>query len=273
MEEKIQQQDVPHYFKRPKTQNRLQTIVVREFQQADNLKVQQIFYDGMMEMVADTAFRGLKHHPESLLLYTAMTVLCFVITMSWWVIGLIPAIVLYGRYFYSRRVIHRFLAHALSRDMGDIAGFYNKSPESCLWVAVLEGKVVGIVAAVGQQNSRGAVELQRLSVDRSYRRHGVGVALGQKLLEFAVTHRYSCVVLGTTAYKPAAHRLYRGLGFRCVGFTNGHGTPGARLDLLERIFYRVRHHHYKLNVQDVQIARALKMVSTDIVGVQTTELN
>ncbi|XP_040892657.1 N-acetylaspartate synthetase-like [Toxotes jaculatrix] len=227
----------------------LQTIVVREFEPEDKIEVQRIFYEGLMEMVPDTAFRGLKHHPESLLLYTAVTVLCSVITMCWWVLGLLPAVVLCGRYFYSRRVIHGHLEHAMSRDMGDLEGFYMNSPDSRLWVAAIEGKVVGVVAAVGQQKSGGAVELQRMCVDRSCRRCGVGVALGRKVLEFAAAHRYSSVVLGTTAYTPAAHQLYQRLGFRCVGVTNGYVTPGARWSLLERIFYRVRHHHYRLDVQ------------------------
>ena len=47
--------------------------------------------------------------------------------MCWWVIGLLPAVVLCGRYFYSRRVIHGYLEHAMSRDMEDIEGFYMKS--------------------------------------------------------------------------------------------------------------------------------------------------
>lgn len=118
------------------------------------------------------------------------------------------------------------------------------SDTSCLWVAVLAGKVVGVVAAVSQQKSGGAVELRRMSVDRSCRRCGVGMALGRKVLEFAVAHGYSSVVLGTTAYTHATHQLYQRLGFRCVGVTNGHVTPGARSSLLERVFYRVRHHHY-----------------------------
>ncbi|KAG7486823.1 N-acetylaspartate synthetase-like [Solea senegalensis] len=90
--------------------------------------------------------------------------------------------------------------------------------------------------------------LQRMSVDWSCRRCGVGVALGQKVLEFAATHRYSSVVLGTTAYTAAVHRLYRRLGFLCVGVTDGYVTPDVRLSLPERIFYRVQHHHYRLDV-------------------------
>ncbi|XP_062292855.1 N-acetylaspartate synthetase-like [Scomber scombrus] len=252
MEEKVQKGDYNKPKPRPKAQNGFQTIVVREFEPADKLQVQQIFSEGLMEMIPDTALRGLRHHPESLLLYSIMTVVCFVITMCWWVIGLLPAFVLCGRYFFSSRVIHGYLEQAMSTDMGDIEEFYMKSPDSRLWVAALEGKVVGVVAAVGQQKPS-SVELKRMSVDRSCRRSGVGVALGRKVLEFAVTHRYSTVVLGTTAYTPAAHQLYKGLGFRCVEVTNGFVTPGARWSLLERIFYRVRHHHYSLDVQNITL--------------------
>ncbi|XP_061589093.1 N-acetylaspartate synthetase-like [Cololabis saira] len=222
-------------------------VQVREFEPADASEVQRIFSEGVLEMVVDTAFRGLKHHPESLLLYAAATAICFTITMSWWVIGLLPAMVCM-RYFYSRCMIHSYLKQAMSTDMGDIEGYYMRSPGSCLWVAVLQGKVVGVVAASGRLGS--SVELHRMSVDRSFRRYGVGAALGQKVLEFAASQGYSSVVLGTTAYTPAAHRLYRRLGFQCVGVTNGYVTPGVKQSFLEQIFYRVRHHHYSLNLQE-----------------------
>ncbi|XP_029296290.1 N-acetylaspartate synthetase-like [Cottoperca gobio] len=235
-----------------KAQRGLPNLVVREFELADKAEIQQIFYEGMMEMVEDTAFRGLRHHPESLLLYAAVTVVCFVITMCWWVIILLPAIVLCGRYFYSRRVIHSYLEHSMSRDMGDLEGFYMNSADSCMWVAVLGGKVVGHVAAVGQEPG-GAVKLHRLSVDRHCRRCGVGVSLSQKVLEFALTRGYSSVFLGTIAYTAAPHRLYQRVGLRCVGVTNGYITPGAKRSLLEHIFYRVRIHHYSLDVQKLRL--------------------
>lgn len=227
------------------------TVLVREFEPADEAEVLRIFHEGLMEMIPDTAFRGLRHHPESLLLYAAITVACFALTMCWWVIGLLPALVVCARYFYSRRVIHGYLTEALSGDLGDIEGFYMKSPGSCLWVAVLDEKVIGVVAAVRQQEEPGdAVELRRMCVDRRYRRCGVGVALGKKVLEFAAASGYSFVKLGTTAYTPAAHLLYQRLGFQCVGVTNGYITPGSRWSLPERLFYRVSHHHYVLPVNN-----------------------
>ncbi|TNN35691.1 N-acetylaspartate synthetase [Liparis tanakae] len=246
MEEKMQRKDVRNDFKRPTIRHGVITIKVREFESADTREVQQIVHDGMMEMIVDTAFRGLRHHPESLLLYAAMTAACVAITTSWWVIGLFLASLLFGRYFYSRRVIHRNLEHAMT-DMENIQEFYMKPPDRCLWVAVLEDRVVGVVAAVGQQEPGGAVQLQRMSVDRRYRRLGIGTLLGRQVVEFAVTRGYSSLTLGTTAYVARTHLLYQGLGFRHVGSTNGHATPGARRDVLEWMFYRVRHHHYKLN--------------------------
>lgn len=237
-----------------KSQTGLQAIVVREFEPADKAEVQRIFSEGLMEMISDTAFRGLIHHPESILLYTSLTVLCFLITMCWWVIGLLPVVWLCGRYFYSTRVIRGYLEQAMSADMGDIEEFYLKPSDSCLWVAVLEGKVVGVVAAVTQKKSGGAVEMRRMSVDERFRQCGVGSALGRKVLEFAVTRGCSTVVLGTTAYTQAAHRLYQRLGFQCVQIINGYVTPGARWSLLERIFYRVRHHHYSIDVQNCKFA-------------------
>lgn len=114
---------------------------------------------------------------------------------------------------------------------------------------------MGIVAAVGHQKLGGAVELRRMAVDQNLRQQGIGFALGQKVLEFAEANKCACVFLETTAYTPAAHKLYKRLGFHSVGVTNGYVTPGARSSLLERIFYRVRHHHYRLNLVNGKVTK------------------
>ncbi|XP_038842780.1 N-acetylaspartate synthetase-like [Salvelinus namaycush] len=119
---------------------------------------------------------------------------------------------------------------------------------SCLWVAVLEGSVVGVVAACALRGEAGTVELHRMSVDRRCRQRGVGVALGRKVLQFAADRGYLSVVLGTTAYSPAAHQLYQTLGFRCVGVTKGYATPGVSRSVPEQLFYRVSHHHYLMDM-------------------------
>lgn len=59
--------------------------------------------------------------------FSSLAVAVFLVTMCWWVIVLLPAIVLCGRYFYSSQVIQGYLEKAISRDMGNIEEFYTKS--------------------------------------------------------------------------------------------------------------------------------------------------
>lgn len=57
----------------PHGQNRHGSLIVREYEPADKQQVLNNFNEGLMEMIPDTAFRGLRHHPESVLLYAAVT--------------------------------------------------------------------------------------------------------------------------------------------------------------------------------------------------------
>uniref|UniRef100_A0A8B9PRT5 N-acetylaspartate synthetase n=1 Tax=Apteryx owenii TaxID=8824 RepID=A0A8B9PRT5_APTOW len=125
-------------------------------------------------------------------------------------------------------------------------GFFVRS---CFWVAVLDGNVVGIVAARGNEEDN-TVELRRMSVDSNYRGKGIAKALGRKVLEFAVLNNYSSVVLGTTAVKMAAHKLYESLGFKHVGVVEHYALPGMTHSLLERMFFQLRYHRYRLQLRE-----------------------
>ncbi|KAL7983960.1 hypothetical protein Chor_004500 [Crotalus horridus] len=120
---------------------------------------------------------------------------------------------------------------------------------SCFWVAVLNGNVVGIVAARGNEEDN-TVELRRMSVDSKYRGKGIAKALGRKVLEFAVVNNYSSVVLGTTAVKVAAHKLYESLGFKHVGVVEHYSLPGMTHSILEQIFFQLRYHRYCLQLRE-----------------------
>lgn len=120
---------------------------------------------------------------------------------------------------------------------------------SCFWVAVLDGNVVGIVAARAHVADN-TVELLRMSVDSRFRGKGIAKALGRKVLEFALVHNYSAVVLGTTAVKVAAHKLYESLGFRHMGSSDRYVMPGMTLSLAERLFFQVRYHRYRLQLRE-----------------------
>ncbi|XP_004715164.1 N-acetylaspartate synthetase [Echinops telfairi] len=175
--------------------------------------------------------------------------LCFAVSRSLVLTCLVPAGLLGLRYYYSRKVILAYLECALHTDMADIEQYYMKPPGSCFWVAVLDGNVVGIVAARGHEEDN-TVELQRMSVDSRFRGKGIAKALGRKVLEFALVHNYSAVVLGTTAVKVAAHKLYESLGFRHMGASDRYVLPGMTHSLPERLFFQVRYHRYRLQLRE-----------------------
>lgn len=230
-------------------EERRESVFIRQFERADRGEVRRIFYEGIMERIPNTAFRGLRQQPQTQLLYALLTLMCFVVTKSLALTSCAPFVLMAARYFYSRKVILSYLDCALHTDMADIEAYYMKPAGSCFWVAVLEGRVVGIVAAQGREDDN-AVELRRMSVDARYRGKGIAKALGRRVLEFAVVNDYAAVVLGTTAVKMAAHKLYESLGFRRTGTSEDHVLPGTSRSLLERLFFQIRYHRYRLQLRE-----------------------
>ncbi|XP_053314171.1 N-acetylaspartate synthetase isoform X1 [Spea bombifrons] len=224
-------------------------LYIREFQPGDQEVARRIFYEGIKERIPSSAFRGLKYQPLLQCIYAVITVMCFVVTNSLLLTCCVPMFLMGMRYYYSRKIILNHLECALRTDMSDIDQYYMKQPGSCFWVAVLEGKVVGIVAARGNEEDN-VVELRRMSVDSNYRGKGIAKALGRKVLEFAVLNHYSSIVLGTTAVKIAAHKLYESLGFKHVGVVEHHTVPGMTHSIVERMFFQLRYHRYCLQLRE-----------------------
>ncbi|KAI5104445.1 N-acetylaspartate synthetase, partial [Silurus meridionalis] len=224
-------------------------VLIREFERGDKAEVRRIFNEGIMERIPNTAFRGLKHQPHTQFIYAVLTVMCFVMTKSVTLTCCTPFILMGARYYYSRQVILNYLDCALHTDMADIEEYYMKPTGSCFWVAVLDSQVVGIVAAQGREDDN-TVELRRMSVDSRFRGKGIAKLLGRRVLEFAMLNNYSAVVLGTTAVKMAAHKLYESLGFQKVGETENYILPGMSRSLTERLFFQIRYSRYRLQLNE-----------------------
>ncbi|KAG5260718.1 hypothetical protein AALO_G00295620 [Alosa alosa] len=224
-------------------------VFIREFERADHGEVRRIFCEGIMERIPNTAFRGLRHQNQTQFLYAMLTLMCYMVTDSLALTCCTPFLLMGARYYYSRKVILGYLDCALHTDMADIEAYYMKPAGSCFWVAMLEGRIVGIVAAQGREDDN-TVELRRMSVDSRYRGKGIAKALGRRVLEFAVLNNYSAVVLGTTAVKLAAHKLYESLGFRHAGESQDHTLPGTPRSTLQSLFFQIRYHHYRLQLHE-----------------------
>ncbi|XP_056431428.1 N-acetylaspartate synthetase [Gadus chalcogrammus] len=224
-------------------------VFIREFERGDHVEVRRIFNEGITERIPNTVFRGLRQQPKTQFLYALLTLMCFVVTKSFALTCCAPFILMGARYYYSRKVILGYLDCALHTDMADIEAYYMKPTGSCFWVAMLEGRVVGIVAAQGREEDN-TVELRRMSVDARYRGKGIAKSLGRRVLEFAVRNNYAAVVLGTTAVKMAAHKLYESLGFRRTARSDDYRLPGMSRTPLERLFFQIRHSRYRLQLRE-----------------------
>lgn len=55
---------------------RKDAVFIREFERGDQQEVRRIFYEGIMERIPNTAFRGLRQQPRTQLLYAFLTGKC-----------------------------------------------------------------------------------------------------------------------------------------------------------------------------------------------------
>jgi ribosomal protein S18 acetylase RimI-like enzyme len=100
---------------------------------------------------------------------------------------------------------------ATTPDAMEIARRFAEGP---VWVAVMDGRMVGTVAAVVKENG---VYLRSMAVLSSTRGLGAGRLLLQTVEEFAIARQASRMFLSTTPFLAAAIRLYESAGFVRTG--------------------------------------------------------
>ncbi|MBZ0316312.1 MAG: GNAT family N-acetyltransferase [Anaerolineae bacterium] len=104
------------------------------------------------------------------------------------------------------------ITRAQQPDLDNIPGYYQQNAGN-FWVALDGEKVVGTISLLDISNGQGA--LRKMFVHRDYRggERGVARQLLQTLLDWARTHNYGEIFLGTTDRFLAAHRFYEKSGF------------------------------------------------------------
>ena len=106
------------------------------------------------------------------------------------------------------------IVDSLRTDLADIEKYYMNQEGSCMWVADVEGEIVGMVGIL--QTEQGQAELRRLAVLPDYRRQGVATKLMKELLSFARGNDYVKVILESSNFSVAANNLYKKQGFIIV---------------------------------------------------------
>ncbi|GAA1180673.1 GNAT family N-acetyltransferase [Ornithinimicrobium humiphilum] len=104
-----------------------------------------------------------------------------------------------------------------------------------VWVAELDGRVVGTVTWAGAGSSQqeiaqeGEAEFRMLGVDPGVQGRGVGRALLQAIEDRARTDGYPALVLCSATWMTSAHRLYERAGFHRIPERDWSPTPTVDL--------------------------------------------
>ena len=108
-----------------------------------------------------------------------------------------------------------YLEQAVATDMADPYGHYvDNELKSDFWVAVASEQVVGTAAVYPIHNEPGVGEVFRVSVDERFRGLRIATILMDRVEEWSLQQGYVQLMLQTTDYLYAAHRLYEGRGYK-----------------------------------------------------------
>lgn len=96
-------------------------------------------------------------------------------------------------------------------------------PSGRLLLCIHEGKPAGIACLKELTSEIG--EIKRMFVRPEYRKKGLGLALIARLIMEAKQIGYTAIRLDSTHFMKAAHRMYRGMGFREIESYEGSEIP------------------------------------------------
>ncbi|MFE3248484.1 GNAT family N-acetyltransferase [Streptomyces sp. NPDC059209] len=115
----------------------------------------------------------------------------------------------------------------VARIVADFAADHDERRER-VWIAELDGRAVGSVMCVRDDETPGAARLRLLLVEPEARGHGLGERMVEAVVDFARDAGYREVVLWTNDLLAAARKLYVRAGFGLVA-EKPHHSYGADL--------------------------------------------
>ncbi|EKK3978573.1 MarR family transcriptional regulator [Cronobacter sakazakii] len=119
---------------------------------------------------------------------------------------------MHGRY-YARE--HAFGAFFESKVAAGLADFARRLDNPCnqIWLAMLDGRIVGSVAIDGEDLGSGEAHLRWFILDDGCRGSGAGRTLMAEAMRFCDERQFPAVQLWTFNKLTAARRLYESFGF------------------------------------------------------------
>jgi GNAT superfamily N-acetyltransferase len=109
----------------------------------------------------------------------------------------------YGEHYCFKPVFEYYVIKGITEFLHDPSG-------SNLWIAEVDGLIVGSIAIVKTQN---AAQLRWFLVDKEYQGIGIGRNLMKTALRFCEEQKYNRVFLWTGNILKVARHLYKEFGF------------------------------------------------------------
>lgn len=190
-------------------------IRIRKFREDDAESVKEVFTLGMSELVPSSFMHLLKQPLTQMVL---MCLFCALMTSSksFLLPVLAVTLLLAGTRQLVVYIFNKYIETSFKKDLNNISETYLKQKDSCFWVAESEGRVVGTVACLPNENVHECLELKRLSVRRSHRGMGIAKSLCRTVADFTRDRGYTAVVLYTTVVHTDAQKLYEHMGYEKI---------------------------------------------------------
>ena len=122
---------------------------------------------------------------------------------------------MHGVYYAREHHFGRFFEAKVATGVAEFSDRLDK-PCNQIWLAVMNGRIVGSVAIDGEDLAPGEAHLRWFILDDGCRGHGVGKKLLTDAMRFCDSAGFSAVHLWTFNKLTAARRLYESFGFTLV---------------------------------------------------------
>lgn len=191
------------------------SVQIRKYCDGDDEAVKEIFTLGMSEHVPSSFMHLLKQPLTQMVL---MCLFCALLTSS--KSFLLPVLTVTLLLAGARQTVvymfNKYIDTSLRKDLNNIPDTYVKQKDSCFWVAEIDGRVVGTVACLPNENAPGCLELKRMSVRRSHRGMGIAKALCRTVADFTRDRGYAAIILYTSVVQTDAQKLYEHMGYEKI---------------------------------------------------------
>ncbi|XP_045918161.1 probable N-acetyltransferase CML1 [Micropterus dolomieu] len=189
---------------------------IRKYRDDDAEAVKEVFTLGMSEHVPSSFMHLLK---QPLTQMVVMCMFCALLTSSKSFLLPILAVTLLlaGARQSVVYMFNRYIDTSLKKDLTNISETYINQKDSCFWVAESDGRVVGTVACLPNENAPECLELKRMSVLHTHRGIGIAKALCRTVAEFTRDRGYAAVILYTSVVQTDAQKLYEHMGYEKTG--------------------------------------------------------